>query len=598
MLSFLYPFLKEDKNKSISNKHAVNIYFDNSTSMSSSGSNNRSALEEGINYLSTLINSFNETTRFRLITNDNFFVKNRYLIKAEIMDRLTEIEYSTFNPSFKEISNKLKSYSSNPEGDIFYVLSDFQRTTFGDLNDFNDSINYYNIINISSKESNVFVDSVYLENPMFIEGQNNQLTVKIRNVGDKSYKDLSVKLLLNSVMISSINTSIDPNSFKNIDFDINNISGDFVRGTVVIDDFPVSFDNEFYFVIDNTEKVKILEIKEIDSKTQISKAFGNKALFNLTSNKVRNINYNLFNDTEILVLNELESIPNGLLSQINNFLSEGKDLLIVPGENIDLKTYSNILGHKLNSVKLDKQLPLSPEGFINPFFQNIFEEQSNKVEMPFANPILQVNGYVDDILKLKNGFIFLGNVQNNGNVYFFTSPLKDQYTNFHKHSIFIPTLYKIAFGAKSNESKIYYHQNQRLFNIKSKLPLYNEIVELKPANTEDTFIPNQRVANKDLILELPPTIANPGFYQIINNGNVYSELALNYSKAELDLIQYDNDELRKAFIDFDNVIINDNTNYALEAEISNLQWRDELWRISIVLALVFLLLEVFFIRFL
>ncbi|HHP7242012.1 MAG TPA: hypothetical protein ACFCUD_10070 [Cyclobacteriaceae bacterium] len=566
--------------------------------MSSSGSNNRSALEESINYLSTLTNSFNETTRFRLITNDNFFVKNRYLSKAEIMDRLTEIEYSTFNPSFQEISNKIKSYSSNPEGDIFYVLSDFQRTTFGDFNDFNDSINYYNLINISSKESNVFIDSVYLENPMFIEGENNQLTVKIRNVGDKSYKDLSVKLLLNSDQISSINTSINSNSIKNIEFDINNISGDFVRGTIVIDDFPVSFDNEFYFVLDNTEKVKILEIKEIDSKTQISKAFGNKSLFNLTSNKIRNINYNLFNDTEILVLNELESIPNGLMSQINNFLSEGKDLLIVPGENIDLKTYSNLLGRKLNNVKLGEQLPLSPDGFINPFFQNIFEEQSNKVEMPFAKPILQVNGYVDDILKLKNGFIFLGNAQNNGNVFFFTSPLKDQYTNFHKHGIFIPTLYKIAFGTKSNKSKIYYHQNQRLFNIKSKRPLYNEIVELKPANTEDTFIPNQRVTNKDLILELPPTIANPGFYQIINNGNVYSELALNYSKAELDLIQYNNDELRKAFIDFDNVIINDSTDYALEAEISNLQWRDELWRIAIVLALVFLLLEVLFIRFL
>ena len=52
---------------------------------------------------------------------------------------------------------------------------------------------------------------------------------------------------------------------------------------ISFNDFPVSFDNEFYLALNFTDKIKVIEIQNTSDRTVVEKVFGNKEIFNFTT---------------------------------------------------------------------------------------------------------------------------------------------------------------------------------------------------------------------------------------------------------------------------------------------------------------------------
>ncbi|HCR53070.1 MAG TPA: hypothetical protein DIW27_01545, partial [Cytophagales bacterium] len=109
--------------------------------------------------------------------------------------------------------------------------------------------------------SNIFVDTVYLENPFVIGGEKNTIKIRLRNVGSKQVEGLVVKLVMNNIQTGAVSLDLDPNSYTEASFDL--VSG--LKGLnaakISFTDFPISFDNEFYFTLNFTETIRVVEIK-------------------------------------------------------------------------------------------------------------------------------------------------------------------------------------------------------------------------------------------------------------------------------------------------------------------------------------------------
>ena len=52
---------------------------------------------------------------------------------------------------------------------------------------------------------------------------------------------------------------------------------------ISFEDFPVTFDNEFYFVLNKQQNIKVVEIRDVESSSRISQVYGNTSLFDFQS---------------------------------------------------------------------------------------------------------------------------------------------------------------------------------------------------------------------------------------------------------------------------------------------------------------------------
>ena len=93
--------------------------------------------------------------------------------------------------------------------DIF-IISDFQKSTFGDLTLLDiDSLDQVFMAPIQFEATkNVFVDTIYLSNPFLMANEKNRLNVVLKNAGFEEANDFPVKLFINEIQTSSTIVSI------------------------------------------------------------------------------------------------------------------------------------------------------------------------------------------------------------------------------------------------------------------------------------------------------------------------------------------------------------------------------------------------------
>ena len=307
------------------------------------------------------------------------------------------------------------------------------------------------------------------------------------------------------------------------------------RCRINFEDYPVTFDNDFYFVLKLENKINILEIKNDDAVTPVEQVYGNKSLFNYKSQVASNTDYSLIRQYELVVVSGLQSIDNSLALELNNYIEQGGSLLIIPGDNPDLNSYRNLLGSISDVPNDTSRVDISMPDLSDPFYENIFESSSERIKMPGALPILNWRGQQIDLLKLKNNLNFLSGFKKAGTVFILAAPLNDQYTNFHRHALFVPVMYRMASLSKRSFENPYYSINEPLIIL--KLDSLNKQDIFKLVDDEDELIPNQRISANELFLELPKNTLKPGFYELRINQKIRAVLAFNLEKSESDLGQ-------------------------------------------------------------
>lgn len=584
VMAFAQPFLKATD--SLTSPNLVSIYLDNSFSLSAPIDDKTRALDEAISRVQQLMDAFPTDARYQLITNDFVPFSNSPKSKAEVQDFLSQVRFSAVSRSAAEILKRHDKRST------LFWFSDFQSSTLGAIPQM-DSTQQIQLVPIDyGKPNNVFVDSIRLENPFMIGGEKNSVRIRLRNSGEKPVESLVVKLSINGKQVSASSVTIEPQSNAEVVFDLSGGQSGHNRGTISFSDYPISFDNEFYFTLNYSSKLHVIEVKQSPEPTFIGKVFANQQLFDFSSYDIKNVNYSLFQQADLVVVNGINEINPSLASALVNH-RHNHNLLFIPGTKPDVGSYQRALNLPIQlSTDVKEPTSLERPDWENPLFQNIVEEKSAALAMPGVKKNIEWGTDRTALLKLKDGRPYLSQFQN---LFILGSPIEKAYTDFYQHALFVPFMYRLAASGKKQDEQLYYSLSSSQLIFKADSIAGEEPIRLV-GNQE--VIPSQRKVSNQINMELPKFSLSPGFFAVLHRADTLGWLAINTNKAESVLTTLSASEVKRQWGGASIGVVESSSPQAFGEQLKARYLGKPLWKYALLLALLFLLAEVLLLRFL
>lgn len=600
VLAFAQPFLPSSE-EGLQNSHVV-IYLDNSQSMSNLTNQEIRGFDEGITYINQLIELYPREAQFLLLTNDFESFSNTFKSGDKISDRTTELSLSSAIRSFEEVSKRITSitFANNVQNYDVYWVSDFQKSTLGEVkNSTNDTTISYHMIPIKFADiANLYIDSVYLENPFDIEVNKSKVNVVMKNSGKQPIAGAVLRLSLNDQQISSKSLDMDGNSSSLVSFDVVYQFEAQNRAKFSIEDYPITFDNNFYFNLNAQQSLKVIEIRGDTEVLAIEKVYANTVLFDFQLMAEGNINYDQLNEADLIILHELTRLTPSLASQLYEYKKSGGKIVIIPSLSFDPIEYRLLTGTTVETLVLNEDQPLlslQKPDFDHPFYANIFEKNVTSFSMPIVKNTLSWKR-LSSLLKVNSGEPFLSYHEDKGLSYIFASPLAGSYTDLTQQAIFVPIMYKLA-SYKSRSSRALYHNlDQFNFNVKLDSVVTNSIYKLTQGEQE--LIPNQFISGNELFIEIPKNKVSAGFAELTLGKESKQVIAFNENRQESNPDQWSEEELQTIADNNGQLkLLNTTDANNFSNEMKERYNGIHLWKYAIVFVLLFLFIEMLIIRF-
>ena len=218
--------------------------------------------------------------------------------------------------------------------------------------------------------------------------------------------------------------------------------------------------------------------------------------------------------------------------------------------------------------------------------------------MPYAQPswLLPKAGIAD--INYKNGNPYLiETLAGKGKLYIFASALTPApRNNFAQHSLFVASMYRMAELSLQSSGRLAFSFQEKNIALRIEKTLGEKAFTLDKGKT--SVIPAQHILDRELLLELPKTEMEAGYYDLKLGNETQQVIALNYSSQESRLSNYSLADLKTMFSSYKNFRIFETGNDASSAATYIQHNRGEaLWKQAIIASLLFLLLEVLLIRF-
>ena len=449
ILTFARPVYKDAQND-LSLQGEVLLYLDNSFSLSVRDQGGQSAFDNAYNLSQDLVNAYPDGTIFRFIENAYSNSIATEFTKSSLTDNLTEVQQVGVDRSFEEISNRQKGQSIS--GDV-YLVSDFQNSQGLNLLSADTTSNYFLVPAMGSDYSNVFVDSVFLQNTFLSGSVTNLLKVRLRR-NDRSINQVNLKLYIDDRLSGTNQISFGDDLIMDYDFEIPLADQAINEIRISLDDPGLAFDNDYYLAINQLDKIRVLELYESNTPSFVSSLFDDNELFQFERGNSNALDNQQIESADFIIINQLSAYSNQLSNAIAGSIDNGKTVLVIPSEKIAAIELNRIglsvVGDTRQRVVLD--IP----NYENPFFEGVFVENSQNLEMPDASILYRLVNEELSYLTFKNGRSFLSKVLSNGSLFFFASSFDESLTTFPNHALFVPVLYKLALGSKANLSNLYY----------------------------------------------------------------------------------------------------------------------------------------------
>jgi hypothetical protein len=613
-LAFAQPFLPAKNNVAVDRKGITSLYLDNSLSMESE-LNNKRYLDIATGRLSELLGLFRNATSLQLVTND-FSAQEQGLYASEkLRDRLTTIGLSnsprTFEQIYKRQENLMARHQHPGKNQLFW-FSDFQKSTAGNLSELKtDTTNQLFLVPVqAAAEKNVFVDSTWLNTPFIRELQNNILFVKVSNSGSETARNVVLKLTLDNTQASTASVNVPANGSAIAKFNFNIKGKGYKKGQITFDDFPVTFDNDYYFVLNASPLIRVLHIYgQKSAGNYIENVYANDSLFSVQSYSAQNVDPGLIKNTDLVVLEGVTALSGSLSQDLQELVRSGGSVTVIPPAAPNAPSYNGFFSRLgINGITGSQTgnpapIALAAPDRNNPFFSDVFEEsvrQEINLNLPSASPVWSWANAGQLLLALRNGQTYLNQVTSGtGKVYLFAAPLNPEYGNIAQHAIFVPIMYKIAASSvRAQRTSFKFDESPISLNVEKAQP--NTVYKLRRNKTE--VIPVQRIAGNQLLLEIPQGDQlgeglDAGYFELIKDNKVEQILALNHNNAESKLQYYSPDELRAAFAGQKNVQVFDRIeDDAFSTAFQQQNMGTNLWKYFLYAALFFLLVEIALIR--
>ncbi len=617
VFAFAQIYIPSEEEKKIEKEKIISIYIDNSFSMDAEGKDGK-LLELAKNKAVKIANAYANNTKFLLITNDFFMGKSTLISKEQCIEMINDVKISASVKNLSEIFSRQEDFISEEKEEIIFVLSDFQKNSNDFLKIKNNDKLKVNLIPLFAKiNNNLYIDSCWFETPSRKLNQSEELFVKIVNKSQENYQNIPIKLSFlnlknneNYKKKSVASFNIEKNSTEIVKLTYTNTEKGILNGKIEISDYPITYDNTFYFSYSIAKNVKILNIFEEKENIYFEALFGKDEYFDIKQEKVSKIKVSEFNNYSLIIIDELKKINSGFLQDLTNYISSGGTILFFPNEEGDIENY-NFLLENLQSEKIlyldDKESKIENINIENEIYKNVFKKLENNTNLPdiFKYFVFSHNKINKEqiILSTENNHKILSFTPfGKGGIYVFSIPNKINASNFVKHPIFIPTIYNIALNSQIS-SKIYYKlgDNENVEIKKKYLNSDFNILHITNSVLNFDFIPEKKVniLNSNILLNVKGKIKEANNYFVKDGKKILYGISFNFNRKESDLIYWDINEIKTLissknlknfkFLEFENI-------KEFATVLKNISQGKQIWKIFILLSLLFFAIEILLIR--
>jgi hypothetical protein len=560
-------------------------------------------LDEAKEKAKEIVSAYGINDRFQLLTQDFEGKHQRLLSRDEFNDAVDAVKIGPQSRDLQQIINRQQSLLNTQPNAIksICIISDFQKNITNGQPIKTDSSTHINLVQLkASSLPNVAVDSAWLLSAVHRPGESEKLVVRMHNYADSIAEKIPLKVLINGDTKALGSYTVNPRSAQNDTLAFSGLQAGWQRGEITLQDNPVTFDNQFYFSFNVKQQLPVLLIDDGIPNTYLKAVFAADAFFAVRDVPAGNVDYAWLSAYPLIVLSDIRSVSTGLAQQLKVYVQKGGTLVVFPAADADLASYLSLL-QPMNAVYPEKLIisatKVSSINLQNQVFKNVFDSFPQNPDLPVVKKYYQLSaprGRNENLMSLPGDQPFWAeDISGSGKVYVSSVPLSDDFSNLQHHALFLPVMFRIALLSGHDQPLFYTIGHDESIEI---APLQtNEKQLLKLVKDSISIIPDVRQQEGSTVLYTSDQVQQNGTYDLKRQDSTIAVLAFNDNHSESDLSYFTESDLIKFMPKATNILHGGKG--SLKNAVSEINIGLQLWKLCIILALIFLAAEIVLLRY-
>lgn len=618
--AFAQPYFPTSSEDVVQGDKAVSIYIDNSFS-NEAKSGSGVLLDIAKNKAIKIVEAHAASDKFQLITNDFEGRHQRFVGIDEMVQLIQEVELSPAVRTIGEVVSRQNDLLTKAEqkARISYLLSDLQKNTFDFERIQTDSTIRYRFVPGSAiLADNISIDSVWFGSPIRQLNQVEKLFVRLRNHSEQEKESVNVTLRIDKQQKSVASTNVPANAYTDVELSYTNTESGIKQCEVTIDDYPVSFDNSYFFNYQVANKINILQINGnvlSDGIRAVRIIFSDDPYFNFSESSANSVDFSTFGKNDIIILNEIETLSSGLILEIQKFVDAGGTALLIPSPSSDITSY-NSLFTQLTFGNVQGKMsygftPGNPVNFIDYnhyLLKGVLQQKASsneKIDFPNVGSYYKIalldRTNANDIVRMQSGdpFFIVGRKGNGQFMSFAVSAAKEE-SGLLNHSLFPTLLLRAA------ESSIRQKQLAFILGKENKVIIPNLAIDgestfrLKLDDSNEEIIPEHRSSSSATEVFVPTELKKSGQYNLLLGDSLRDVFSMNFDRRESNLQSFAAADIQEWISNqgLNNVSVVESEDDGIGKIATDLNEGKKLWYTLIVWTLIFLAIEILLIKYL
>ena len=618
VLAFAQPYiLNSIQKRDQFTQQSVCIYVDNSYSMEAIATEGR-LIDIAKARALEIASTYSPSDLFMIVTNDFEGRHQRLTSKEDFIRNLNEIHVSPTSRSLPEIVSRINEIVNQQHNDRHdaYIISDFQQSNLSLDHAHPDSlINWYLLPLTAEKNKNLYIDTIYFQSPLHQQFQTVNLHVRIVNSSQDYLDKIPVKLTINNIQKAVAAVSIGKEASIELDMPYTESTYGIQHGLVEIADYPVTYDDKYYFSYEIKHHIPVLLIYDREPNKFLNALFQGDSTVHLNTLDSKHLDFSQIHAASTVIIDGIPDISSGLSQELLRFINTGGTLILFPPENSGIQTYNTFLhsfGVPDYGVADTNRERVSYLNLNNEIYRDIFERDENqRLELPINPDLPNVMKYYQTVryqgdkhseilLGMENKASFLTLIRfGQGKIYRFQVPLNEQWSDFPRHLIFVPSIYNMVLMSVPVTKLWYETGTNQTIEFPPDTIRQTEIVQLQSVQSDFKIIPEIQRLGTSIRIQTHDQIKIPGNFTVLNNNRIISGISFNINRKESDLLCFTRSELNDQINKIKNTDIQIITNksHALSQELLTLKKGVPLWKWFLISSLIFLFAEIVLIRF-
>ncbi|MFC2085860.1 hypothetical protein ACFLRO_01465, partial [Bacteroidota bacterium] len=508
------------------------------------------------------------------------------------------------------------SESIHPNKEMFLV-SDFQSTNFPDSLDVDipPGIRAYLVPVGSLVQDNAAVTSVEVVSSIVDQDQPVTVRATVSNFGETDLQNWGVSVYLMDDRVAQATIDLDAGTSAGINLVMSPGQRGWLPAYVEIEDDNFEIDNRRYFTLHVPQVRRILVVRGDDTNSQYVELALSRELsrggsvFEIHPAQESALASVTIADYDAVVLHGVHDYSSGQIASLANYVSGGGGLFIFTGDSgpasdqqallsaLGGGSYTAMTGSRGAEVAVATLDDIDRE---HPIFSGVFD-QNERARIDIGHPaVYRMAGYrpgagdEHTVITTTSSVPFLQEIRGGkGRVLMVPFLPEPEWTDLPLRGLFVPLLHRSMYYLTSSEGE---SGDGVIAGSSNQIRLgtgQDSQVKLVSADGEE-WIPEKRGGLRGLLLTIPPSIREPGVYDITADGTTIQRIAINGAPAESDLRRLGAAEVATRIespAGYPVVVLNSTAAERSSAGRDNQQAGNEIWNVFLGLALVFLVLE-------